>query len=478
MERALPVVAAASTLALAVHWYRTAKRLSAEAAALAEHNSELLCEARLLALELNKEGDPLAIVRDPTLPTRTIERMVSRSVVEIVEEPRRLLSNPMEGVEEEESGDLAAPVSHDDQRRSGAELWKRAAQGMHMHLLKERKAMRPMAVRQLLSSTAPGDIPTKVIGVCGMSCSGKSTVSSVLRAHAAQYKAHVPVICLDDSFFEWMFDEPTPHGQTSVEPPGGGGRLWKNWESQLCINWPQFLRKLRAKIAVHSGYTPYIVVEGFLLLEHPAALEMCDHVVSSTPGPGASNRAFAPTIGRHVQCRALTCRSRRLCPCRCAVEVSKEVAWQRRLSRALAMARGAQDASGMDNYERLDVYALERDFARIRADAAAAVARLGAGTVFPRAHDAAARTSTDLSVAAGAYDWLRLYFEEVIWPEALQVQRHVEEVRARLGAGEVLRAIGGPEAGATRGKVYTVDGDWSPEDVERATRKIIATMFQ
>eukprot|EP00908_Phaeocystis_cordata_P019407 Transcript_30916.p1 GENE.Transcript_30916~~Transcript_30916.p1 ORF type:complete len:441 (-),score=181.40 Transcript_30916:58-1380(-) len=440
MERALPVVAAASTLALAVHWYRTAKRLSAEAAALAEQNSELLCEARLLALELNKEGDPLAIVRDPTLPTRTIERMVSRSVVEIVEEPRRLLSNQMEGVEEEESGDLAAPVTHDDQRRSGAELWKRAAQGMHMHLLKERKAMRPMAVRQLLSSTAPGDIPTKVIGVCGMSCSGKSTVSSVLRAHAAQYKAHVPVICLDDSFFEWMFDEPTPHGQTSVEPPGGGGRLWKNWESQLCINWPQFLRKLRAKIAVHSGYTPYIVVEGFLLLEHPAALEMCDHVVS--------------------------------------IEVSKEVAWQRRLSRALAMARGAQDASGMDNYERLDVYALERDFARIRADAAAAVARLGAGTVFPRAHDAAARTCTDLSVAAGAYDWLRLYFEEVIWPEALQVQRHVEEVRAQLGAGEVLRAIGGPEAGAARGKVYTVDGDRSPEDVERATRKIIATMFQ
>ena len=40
-------------------------------------------------------------------------------------------------------------------------------------------------LRQLLSSTAPGDIPTKVIGVCGMSCSGKSTVSSVLRAHAA-----------------------------------------------------------------------------------------------------------------------------------------------------------------------------------------------------------------------------------------------------------------------------------------------------
>ena len=77
-----------------------------------------------------------------------------------------------------------------------------------------------------------------------------------------------------------------------------------------------------------------------------------------------------------------------------------------------------------------------------------------------------------------SYTTLRLYFEEVIWPEALQVQRHVEEVRARLGAGEVLRAIGGPEAGATRGKVYTVDGDQSPEDVERATRKIIGTMFQ
>ena len=29
----------------------------------------------------------------------------------------------------------------------------------------------------------------------------------------------------------------------------------------------QFVSKLRAKIAVHAGHTPYIVVEGFLLLE-------------------------------------------------------------------------------------------------------------------------------------------------------------------------------------------------------------------
>ena len=74
--------------------------------------------------------------------------------------------------------------------------------------------------------------------------------------------------------------------------------------------------------------------------------------------------------------------------------------------------------------------------------------------------DAAARTATDLSEAAGAYDWLRLYFEEVIWPESRAVQRRVEEVGRR-----------------TSGKVWHVDGDQSAAEVETATRRIIAEIF-
>ena len=48
--------------------------LRAERRALGELNEELLCEARLLAFELNKGGDPLAVVHDPCLPTSTPER--------------------------------------------------------------------------------------------------------------------------------------------------------------------------------------------------------------------------------------------------------------------------------------------------------------------------------------------------------------------------------------------------------------------
>lgn len=55
----------------------------------------------------------------------------------------------------------------------------------------------------------------------------------------------------------------------------------------------------------------YIIVEGFLLLEDDASCAMLDD-----------------------------------CIC-----IGEEVAWQRRLSRAIAMANGEKDASGMDNYE-------------------------------------------------------------------------------------------------------------------------------
>ena len=48
--------------------------LRAERRALGELNEELLCEARLLAFELNKGGDTLAVVHDPCLPTSTPER--------------------------------------------------------------------------------------------------------------------------------------------------------------------------------------------------------------------------------------------------------------------------------------------------------------------------------------------------------------------------------------------------------------------
>ena len=87
------------------------------------------------------------------------------------------------------------------------------------------------------------------------------------------------------------------------------------------------------------------------------------------------------------------------------------------------MAAADTDPSGMGNYEQLGSYAAAADHAAIRADAAAAVAARGAAAIYPRAGGAAAHTATDLDGGAGAYDWLRLYFDEVIWPEAQQARR-------------------------------------------------------
>ena len=368
------IVGVLATIAYAVH-RRGLERSSRRT--LGELNEELLCEARLLAFELNKGGDPLAVVQDPLLPTTTPERAFS-----------------------------------DDARRRSAQdaLWHRAL---------PRLSMRPNAIRRLLGSDG-GTLRTQVIGVCGMSCSGKSTVSSVLRAMAAQHGAYVPVLCLDDSYHDWMYEAPSREQPTNLVPPAGRGqRAWKNWESSRCVNWAQFVSKLRAKIAVHAGHTPFIVVEGFLLLEDAETAALVDDVI--------------------------------------CIDVGEEVAWQRRLSRALAMAARASDASGMGNYEQLSSYAVADDHARIRADAAEAVAARGVGHTYPRARDAAAHTASDLSGAAGEYDWLRLYFDEVIWPEAREVRRRVE---ARRAAGDV--------------RLHVVDGEAAEPELETATRRIIA----
>ena len=147
--------------------------------------SELLCEARLLASELNTGGDPMAIVRDPLVATVTLERTYS------------------------------TPSSEQSSESRG-----------------------PGAVREMLGQFEPGTIETKVIGVCGMSCSGKSTVSSVLRAFAKGCGSYVPVICLDDSYHAWMNDQPSRDQRTNYCPPGTtNGRAWKNWESKDCVNW-------------------------------------------------------------------------------------------------------------------------------------------------------------------------------------------------------------------------------------------------
>ena len=203
--------------------------------------SELLCEARLLAAELNKHGDISAIM-DPLAPTVTAER--------------RLTAQPETD---------AIPTAGSEREPSEVSLQRERSGREMFHKL-----------RETLGSFAPGKLRTKVIGVCGMSCSGKSTVSSVLRLHAARYGAYVPVICLDDSYHAWMDEPPSREQPTNVQPAAAlGTRAWKSWESSACVHWQQFLDRLQAKLEVHYGYTPLILIEGFLLLEDETVARTC-----------------------------------------------------------------------------------------------------------------------------------------------------------------------------------------------------------
>ena len=102
----------------------------------------------------------------------------------------------------------------------------------------------------------------------------------MLRSHPASLGCYVPILCLDDSYHAWMCEAPRRGQRTGCQPPhGAGGREWKNWEGAGCVDWAAFLAKLRAKVAVHRGFTPFIIMEGFLVLEEAAAAAMADHVV-------------------------------------------------------------------------------------------------------------------------------------------------------------------------------------------------------
>ena len=139
--------------------------------------------------------------------------------------------------------------------------------------------------------------------------------------------------------------------------------MWKDWESPQAIRWPQYLASVRDTIAAATRKRQRIVVvEGFLLLAHPESAKLLDAVVS--------------------------------------IEITKGVAWARRKGRALSMAHLPPGAGENTNYEVLEVYTREGDD---RSRFSAVAARL-----YPEERGLA---------------WLRLYFEECVWPAALSQQR-------------------------------------------------------
>jgi hypothetical protein len=158
----------------------------------------------------------------------------------------------------------------------------------------------------------------------------------------------------------------------------GDGRVWKDWESPDAILWPDFISSVRA--ATENSQHSVIVVEGFQLLARPASVQLFDAVVS--------------------------------------IEITKNEAWKRRKGRALSMAHLPPGAGENTNYEVLEVYTRDEDDS-------------GAFTEVAEA----------LYSDEGRLAWLRLYFEECVWPAAQRNHHLIESLPRtlpvlKLDAGE------------------------------------------
>mmetsp|Transcript_44998 Transcript_44998/g.89121 ORF Transcript_44998/g.89121 Transcript_44998/m.89121 type:complete len:272 (-) Transcript_44998:83-898(-) len=161
-----------------------------------------------------------------------------------------------------------------------------------------------------------------------------------------------------DDFF--LFDQYTGDNCPTINT---ANRTWKDWESEAAIDWEGFVQKVR-HVAEEPGCPHLIVVEGFLLMAHPQSRALFDAAVHVT--------------------------------------LSKEECWQRRRSRAESMAHlppGFSSSEEERNYEVLETYVLSN------ADHSLFL------------EEAAKRFPDEGNLA-----WLRLYFEEVIWPAASEQQ--------------------------------------------------------
>jgi len=177
-----------------------------------------------------------------------------------------------------------------------------------------------------------------------------------------------------------------------------GTHVWKDWESISAIDWEELVDGVE-KAKVDPTCPKYIVVEGFLLLAKPESRALFDAVVE--------------------------------------VPISKEECWRRRRGRAEGMSHlppGFSTSEEEKNYEILETY--------VRSDADRDAMHAEAKKRYPE---------------EGELAWLRMYFEEVVWPATLaQADESAELERSGL---PVLRI----DAGAPPGKE-----EWKKANIPRA----------
>jgi len=151
------------------------------------------------------------------------------------------------------------------------------------------------------------------------------------------------------------------------------GHVWKDWESIASIDWPAYLNAV-AKEKADKKCPPYLVVEGFLLLATPESQALFDAVIH--------------------------------------VKLSKEECWHRRRHRAQSMSHlppgFATEEEPDRNYEVLETY--------VKSDADKDAILAEAAQRYPEEGDLA---------------WLRMYFEEVVWPASELQSAEVTQLGSR-----------------------------------------------
>jgi len=206
---------------------------------------------------------------------------------------------------------------------------------------------------------------TWVVGLVGMSCSGKSTSAASLSLELNG--AEVLVLSQDDHFkYEQYLTDECPRKDFD-------GHAWKDWETPKSVDWTAFATAIADAKA--KSTSPYLVVEGFQLCANPEILSLIDVVV--------------------------------------VLDLPKADCWDRRKSRALSMRHLEPGVGDNKNYEVLKTYIFgEEEEARIAEEAVRAAAAAG--------------YSDD-----GDDAWLRLYFEEMVWPEAQRQRQDLSHVHDR-----------------------------------------------
>ena len=135
------------------------------------------------------------------------------------------------------------------------------------------------------------------------------------------------------------------------------GRVWKNWETCEAVDFEELVRRIEDE--KKRGKSKVILVEGHLISRCPKLMkEIFDGLIY--------------------------------------VDIDAETQWERRYARAKDLAKKYPNKEGMGmdtNYEVLPVYAFPEDREKIQVDA-----KKQHGKNF------------------GKLAWLRMYFEDVLWP--------------------------------------------------------------